>query len=62
MELISGQSAVRMPVQAMHHEKFSKHFLLLFSVRPLHDKLLLIMIKLQKKFRLNPHKCQKVVF
>jgi len=46
----------------MHHEKFSKHFLLLFSVRPLHDKLLLIMIKLQKKFRLNPHKCQKVVF
>jgi len=31
MELIPGQSAVRMPVQAMHHERFFKHFLQLFS-------------------------------
>jgi len=37
MELISGQSAVRMPVQLMHYEKFSKHFLQLFSVRYLYD-------------------------
>jgi hypothetical protein len=37
IELISSQSAVRMPVQAMHHERFSKRFLQLFSVRSLHD-------------------------
>ena len=37
IELISGQYDVRMPVQAMHHERFSKHFLQLFSVRSLHD-------------------------
>jgi len=33
----SDLSAVRMPVQAMHHERFSEHFLQLFSVRSLHD-------------------------
>ena len=37
-KLISSQSAVRMPVQAMHHERFSKHFLQLFSVQSLHEK------------------------
>ena len=37
MELISGQFAVRMPVQAMHPEKFSKHLLQLVFVRSLHD-------------------------
>jgi len=26
-EIISGQPAVRMPVQAPHHERFPKHFL-----------------------------------
>jgi len=36
LERISSQYDVRMPVQAMHHEKFSKHFLQLFSVRSLH--------------------------
>jgi len=39
MEIISGQSAARMPVQAMHPERFSKHFLQLFSVRSLHNNL-----------------------
>ena len=38
-KLISSQSAVRMPVQAMHPERFSKHFLQLFSVRSLHNNL-----------------------
>jgi len=37
MELISGQSDVRMPVQAKHHERLSKHSLQLFSVWSLHD-------------------------
>jgi hypothetical protein len=32
MELISGHSAVRMPVQVMRHESFSKHFLHFVSV------------------------------
>jgi hypothetical protein len=41
-ELIPGQSDVRMPVQATHHERFSRHFLQLFSVRYLHDIALLI--------------------
>jgi hypothetical protein len=60
MELISGQSAVRMPVQAMHHERFSKQFLQLFSVRSLHDNQILFTNKLQKIFRLDPCKFQKV--
>jgi len=37
MEFISGLLDVRMPVQAMYHERFSKHFLQLFSFRSLHD-------------------------
>ena len=36
-ELISGKSAVLIPVQAMHHERFFKHFLHFVSVRSLHD-------------------------
>ena len=46
MELIPGQFDVRMPVQAMHHERFSKHFLQLFSVRSLHDSYLSVISKL----------------
>jgi hypothetical protein len=42
MELIPGQSAVRMPFHAPHHESFSKHFPHFFSVRSLHDNCLLI--------------------
>jgi hypothetical protein len=62
MDLISGQFAVRMPVQAMHHERFSKHFLQLFSVRSLHSNYLLIISRLQKTIQLNPCKFQKVDF
>jgi hypothetical protein len=56
----SGQSAVRMPVQATHHEIFSKH-LHIFSVWSLHDYDLLI-IERPEKFWLNPRKFQKVIF
>jgi hypothetical protein len=62
MELIFGQSAVRMPVQAIHHERFSKHFLQFFSIWSLHNKSLLVINRLKKNFRLNPCKFQKVVF